>query len=68
MGWLPGEPLMSADNLDSMRAPNVLHGDMPGLEALGIRPASIEAVMTALLAGQAGVARLEPLRARAHRS
>lgn len=68
MGWLPGEPLMSTDNLDSMRAPNVLHGDAPGLEALGIRPASIEAVMPALLAGQAGVARLEPLRARAHRS
>ncbi|MDO9316007.1 MAG: complex I NDUFA9 subunit family protein [Burkholderiaceae bacterium] len=67
MGWLPGEPLMSGDNLDSMRVPSVLSGDSPGLEALGIQPASIEAVMTPLLAGHAGVARLEPLRASAHR-
>lgn len=67
MGWLPGEPLMSGDNLDSMRLPNVLSGDSPGLEALGIEPASMEAVMTPLLAGRAGVARLEPLRASAHR-
>ncbi|MBX9794953.1 MAG: complex I NDUFA9 subunit family protein [Burkholderiaceae bacterium] len=67
MGWLPGEPLMSGDNLDSMRVPNVLSGDSPGLEALGIEPASMEAVMTPLLAGRAGVARLEPLRASAHR-
>ena len=67
MGWLPGEPLMSGDNLDSMRVPNVLTGDVPGLEALGIQPASMESVMTPLLAGRAGVARLEPLRARAHR-
>lgn len=67
MGWLPGEPLMSGDNLDSMRVPNVLSGDSPGLEALGIQPASMEAVMTPLLTGRAGVARLEPLRASAHR-
>ncbi len=67
MGWLPGEPLISGDNLDSMRVPNVLSGDFPGLEALGIQPASIEAVMTSLLSGHAGVARLEPLRASAHR-
>lgn len=67
MGWLPGEPLMSGDNLDSMRVPNVLSGDSPGLEALGIEPASMEAVMTPLLAGRAGVARLEQLRASAHR-
>lgn len=67
MGWLPGEPLMSGDNLDSMRVPNVLSGDRPGLDALGIQPASMEAVMTPLLSGRAGVARLEPLRASAHR-
>ncbi len=67
MGWLPGEPLMSGDNLDSMRVPNVLSGDFPGLEAFGIQPASMESVMTTLLTGRAGVARLEPLRASAHR-
>ena len=63
MGWLPGEPLMSADNLDSMRVPNVLSGDFPGLEAFGIQPAAMEGVMTALLQHRAGVARLDALRA-----
>ncbi len=65
MGWLPGVPLMSADNLDSMRVPNVLSGDLPGLEAFGIRPASMEGVMAPLLQGRAGVARLDLLRANA---
>jgi NADH dehydrogenase len=40
MRLLPGEPLMSADNLDSMRADNVATGMLPGLDALGIHPAS----------------------------
>jgi NADH dehydrogenase len=66
MEWLPGEPLMSRDNIDSMRVPNVLTGDFPGLEALGIQPASVERVMTPLLQGRSGIARLEPLRASAH--
>lgn len=34
---LPGEPLMSRDNLQSMQTPNVLSGRLPTLEALGIR-------------------------------
>ena len=63
MGWLPGAPLMSADNLDSMRVPNVLSGDLPGLEAFGIEPAAMEGVMEALLQHRAGVARLNSLRA-----
>lgn len=67
MGWLPGEPLMSADNLDSMRVPNVLSGDYPGLAALGIEPSSVESVMTPLLQGRAGAARLDALRANARR-
>ena len=66
MGWLPGAPLMSADNLDSMRVPNVLSGDFPGLEALGIQPAAMEGVMAPLLQRRAGVARLDSLRADAH--
>jgi NADH dehydrogenase len=37
---LPGEPLMSADNLDSMMVDNVAAGTLPGLDALGIYPAS----------------------------
>lgn len=67
MEWMPGQPLMSRDNIDSMRRPNVLSGDFPGLEALGVQPASVESVMTPLLAGSTGVARLDPLRTSAHR-
>lgn len=42
MSLLPGEPLMSADNLLSMRVPNVATHQHPGLSALGIQPASID--------------------------
>lgn len=38
MGLLPGEPLMSADNLLSMRVPNVAQPGLPGLAELGIAP------------------------------
>lgn len=41
---LPGEPMMSRDNLDSMRQDNVASGHVPGLEALGIKPTGLEAV------------------------
>ena len=44
MEHLPGEPLMSRDNLDSMRAPNVATGQHPGLAALGIEPSSLAAI------------------------
>jgi len=63
---LPGTPLMSRDNVDSMQVPNVLGGTLPGLGALGIEPRSLEAVMTPVLQGRSGCARLEALRARAH--
>ena len=44
VGWLqatlmelaPGEPLMSRDNLASMQVDNVLTGQCPGLDALGL--------------------------------
>ena len=42
MGWLPGEPMMSRDNVLSMRVPNVASGTLPGLAALGITPASLD--------------------------
>ena len=38
MGWLPGEPLTSRDNVLSMRVPNVASGTLPGLASLGITP------------------------------
>ncbi len=44
MAWLPGPPLMSLDNLDSMRVDNVASGKLPGLQALGITPTSLGAI------------------------
>lgn len=63
MEWLPGEPLISRDNLLSMRVPNVATGRLAGLEALGVRVAAIEAVVPGYLAPKAGVARLDRWRA-----
>lgn len=44
MSLLPGEPLMSQDNLDSMQLPNVASGRLPGLASLGIRPAALRPI------------------------
>ncbi len=49
MELLPGEPLLSRDNLDSMKVPNVATGHFPGLQALGIRPAALAAIAPAYL-------------------
>ena len=61
---LPGEPLMSRDNLDSMRVPNVATGQHPGLDSLGIRASALEAIAPSYLAPAQGLARLDPWRAR----
>jgi uncharacterized protein YbjT (DUF2867 family) len=50
---LPGAPLMSSDNLDSMRVPNVATGQCPGLQALGITPSSLHAVAPGYLSSRA---------------
>jgi NADH dehydrogenase len=50
MECAPGEPLMSRDNLDSMKVPNVATGRLPGLDALGITPASPTAIAPTYLA------------------
>jgi uncharacterized protein YbjT (DUF2867 family) len=42
MGLMPGEPMMSRDNVLSMRVPNVASGKLPGLRDLGITPQGIE--------------------------
>jgi NADH dehydrogenase len=52
MEWLPGEPLMSRDNVDSMQVPNVASGRLPGLADLDIQATSLEAVAPGYL-GQA---------------
>ncbi|KQW51270.1 MULTISPECIES: complex I NDUFA9 subunit family protein [unclassified Roseateles] len=64
MECLPGEPLLSRDNLASLSVPNVPSGQLPGLAELGITPASLEAVLPTYLAPGAGVARLNAWRAR----
>ncbi|HMC17284.1 MAG TPA: complex I NDUFA9 subunit family protein [Albitalea sp.] len=64
---LPGRPLISRDNLDSMKVPNVVSGTAPGLAALGITPVALETVMRPVLEHRAGMQRLQPLRAHARR-
>jgi len=41
MGLAPGEPVMSTDNLDSMKVPNVASGKLPGLASLGITASAL---------------------------
>jgi len=64
MELAPGQPLMSRDNLDSMKTPNVASGTLPGLTSLGIEPASLEAIVPGYLGTRQGTARLERWRAR----
>ncbi len=68
MELLPGEPLMSRDNVASMRQPNVASGSLPGLAALGIEAAALEAVGPGYLGSSFGRARLDRWRAGARRS
>ena len=65
MALAPGEPLMSADNLESMKVPNVASGRHEGLEALGIAPAALEAVAPGYLGPHPGRSRFGAFRARA---
>ena len=67
MEALPGEPLMSRDNLASMEVPNVASGAVPGLSAVGITAASLRSIGPTYLATGHGCARLDTLRARAGR-
>ena len=53
MEQLPGEPLISRDNLASMQVPSVASGRLPGLAELGISPASLDAVAPGYLAATA---------------
>ncbi len=67
--FAPGGPLMSRDNLDSMRQPSIAGGVLPGFAAeLGVeRPASLQAVAPGYL-GQHGLAgRFDGFRASAGR-
>ena len=63
MQMLPGPTLMSLDNIDSMKTPNIASGKVPGLVALGIVPIALEAVAPGYLAPGQGRARYDRFRA-----
>lgn len=75
VGWLqaaamemaPGEPLMSRDNLASMKVDNVATGQLPGLAALGIQAASAAGVAPGYLGHLGPRSRLNTWRERAGR-
>ena len=52
MELAPGEPLMSRDNLDAMKVDNIASGKLTGLEALGITPSAISAIVPFYLGNQ----------------
>ena len=54
MECLPGKPLMSRDNVDSMQVANVASGTVPGLDALGVQAAALAPIARAYLARSAG--------------
>lgn len=49
MECLPGEPLLSRDNLDALTVPNVASGEWPGLESLGITPVGVHSIAPTFL-------------------
>jgi len=53
---------MSRDNLDSMRVDNMASGRRPGLDSLGIRPASVLAIAPSYLGQRGGRSGLLSLR------
>ncbi len=44
LGLIPGTPVMSQDNLDSMQLDNVASGEWPGLAALDLQASSLQAI------------------------
>jgi uncharacterized protein YbjT (DUF2867 family) len=75
VGWLqaacmelaPGEPLMSRDNLASMKVDNVASGQWPGLQDLGISASSAAGVAPGYLGHRGPRSRLHAWRARSGR-
>ena len=52
MELAPGEPIMSRDNLDAMKVDNISGGKLPGLQALGITPSALRAIVPFYLGAQ----------------
>ena len=65
MAWAPGKPLMSVDNLDSMKIDNVATGKYPGLTGLGIAPMALRPVAQAYLGRHSAEEALTGLRSKA---
>jgi NADH dehydrogenase len=61
MECMPGKPLMTRDNLASLQVPNVASPGLPGLDVLGIAPASLSAIAPTYLSPGAAQ-RLDVLR------
>ncbi|WP_439518277.1 complex I NDUFA9 subunit family protein [Hydrogenophaga sp.] len=67
MEMLPGEPLMSRDNLDAMSTDNVATNQWPGLASLGVEAASVSTIAPTYLGDQGGRSRLLAYRHSARR-
>jgi uncharacterized protein YbjT (DUF2867 family) len=67
MECMPGEPLMSTDNLRSMEVDNVASGQEPGLADLGITAQALEPVAASYLSGSGLADPLLELRQQASR-
>ena len=66
MEMVPGEPLMSRDNIRSMQVPNVASGKGPGLAQLGIEATALEAIGPAMFGADTEPSRLLRWRANVH--
>ena len=66
MELMPGEPLMSRDNLDAMSVDNVATHQWPGLASLGIVPASVHTVAPTYLGQRGGRSKLLAFRQGQH--
>ena len=64
--FAPGPMLMSRDNFDSMRTPNVASGAFPGLADLDIVPIPLEQEASVYLAGKSRRSHLDHLRQDTH--
>ena len=54
MELMPGAPLMSRDNLDSMQVDNIATPGMPDLRSIGIQPAALAAIAPTFLQPDGG--------------
>jgi uncharacterized protein YbjT (DUF2867 family) len=62
MRLLPGEPMLSRDNLDSMQVDNIASGKLPGLAALNVTPTALAAIAPLYLGKKSTAAHLLALR------